>query len=135
MTPQKGWPVEAEQQRKRALRLAQQSMTCIDLLQRNIEQKASREALLQLVHLQNLARQIELEMEEARAEAPRWGRHANDARALVKDLAQTITREAAVLKRNINEDNPEEALIELAEQQGRVIETQILLVGNSTASR
>jgi hypothetical protein len=127
MTPQKGWPEEAEPQRKRALRLAQQCLTCIDALQRSLEQQACNDALLHVTRLQNHARQIELEMEQARVEARRWGRHSKEARAFVQDLAQTITREAAVLKRNITEGSFDEAVIELAEQQGRAIEIQVLL--------
>ena len=134
MTPQRSWPEEAEQQRKRALRLAQQSMTCIDTLQRSIEQQTIKEALLHVARLQNHARQIELEMEQAQTEAKRWGRHAKETRALVRDLAQTITREAAVLRRNVNEGSFDEALIELTEQQGRVIDIQVLLVGVSTTA-
>jgi hypothetical protein len=128
MTPQKNWPEEAEPQRKRALRLAQQCMTCIDALQRNLEQQACKYALLHVTRLQNHARQIELEMEQARVEAKRWGRHSKETRALVQDLAQTMTRETAVLKRNIIEGSLDEALIELAEEQCRIIEIQVLLV-------
>ena len=131
MTPQKVWPEEAEPQRKRALRLAQQCLMCIDALQRGLEQQTPKEALLHVTRLQNHARQIELEMEQARVEAKRWGRHSKEARALVQDIAQTIAREAAVLKRNIIESSLEEALIELAEEQGRVIDIQVLLVGAS----
>jgi hypothetical protein len=118
MTPQKSWPEEAEPQRKRALRLAQQCMMCIDALQRGLEQEAPKETLLHVTRLQNLARQIELEMVQARVEAKRWGRHSKEARALVQDVSQTITREAAVLKRNITEGSLDEALIELLEEQG-----------------
>jgi hypothetical protein len=135
MTPQKVWPEEAEPQRKRSLRLAQQCLTCIDVLQRSLEQQAPKEALLHVTRLQNHARQIELEMEQARVEAKRWGRHSKEARALVQDVAQTITQEVAVLKRNINEGLLDEALIELAEQQGRAIEIQVLLVGALVVSK
>jgi hypothetical protein len=135
MTPRQGWPEEAKLQLKRALRIAQQSIVCIDALQRHIEQHAVNEALLQLVRLQNLARQIELEMAQARSEALRWGRRAKETRAFVRDLAQTIIRESAVLKRNINEGVFDEALLELAEQQGRVIDILVLLVTISAAQQ
>jgi hypothetical protein len=128
MTPQKGWPVEAEQQRKRALRLAQQSMMCIDLAQRSIEQQAVKDALLYAARLQNSVRQIELQMEQAQTGAIRWGKHVREVRALVRELAQTISREATVLKRDLIERSFEEALIELAELQGNVIDIQVLLV-------
>ena len=134
MTPQKGWPEEAEPQRKRALRLAQQSMMCIDTLQRSIEQQF-KDALLYAARLQNHARQIELEMEQAQVEATRWGRYAKEAHALVRDLAQTIACEIAVLKRDINEGDLEKALIELAEQQGRVIKIQVLLINAMQRNR
>ena len=73
-------------------RLAQQSMTCIDAPQRSLEQQALNEALLHVTRLQNHARQIELEMEQARVEAKCWGRHSKEVRALVQD--SELDREA-----------------------------------------
>jgi hypothetical protein len=54
-------------------------------LQRSLGQQARNEALLHITRLQSHAWQIELEMELARVEATRWGRHSKEAHALVQD--------------------------------------------------
>lgn len=78
--------------------------------------------------LQNHARHIELETERARVEVSHWGHRANDMRAKSRRLAREIAIECDVIKREAREGELTSALLDMAEQEGRALEIQVLLV-------
>jgi hypothetical protein len=94
----------------------------------SVKSNRAPEALLHITTLQNHARHIELEMERARVEAKRWGHRANDMRAKARRLAGAIATECEVVKREVREGDLAAARLELAEQEGRALEIQVLLV-------
>jgi len=133
MTTRRAWPAEVEQYRKSAVRHARQCVTAIIVARRFIEGNRASESLLHIVSFQNHVRHIQLDMEQARVEARRWGHGANDTRAKVRRIAHEMSIECEVLKREIREGDLASALLDLAEQEGRAIEIQVLLVSIAVA--
>ncbi len=128
MTTRRAWPTEVERYRKSALRHAKQCVAAIIAARRLTDGGRAPESLLHIVSLQNHARHIQLDMEQARVEARRWGHGANDTRAKVRRIAHEMSIECEVVKREVRESDLASALLDLAEQEGRAIEIQVLLV-------